>query len=112
MTISQKHNVSFLFLIPQLNRSEESNGSVVSNGSAVDMSELDCGGGGTGGSPKQKKRATIGGFWTNSKEKTSSAAAGSNRKSQKGLFKKRSGKEVGGDGLKAVEGEALDNKVS
>jgi hypothetical protein len=101
------------FCVFQLNRSEESNGSVVSNGSAVDMSELDGGCGATSTSPKQKKRPTIGGFWTNSKEKTSGGGGGvgSNRKSQKGLFKKRSGKEGGEGGIKAAEGDLLDNKV-
>jgi hypothetical protein len=75
------------------------------------MSELDGGGGGGGGamSPKQKKRPTIG-FWSNSKDKATSSS-NSSRKSQKGLFKKRTGKE-GEGGLKgAVDGEALDNKV-
>jgi hypothetical protein len=76
------------------------------------MSELDGGCGATASSPKQKKRPTIGGFWTNSKDKTGGGGGvGSNRKSQKGLFKKRSGKEGGEGGIKAAEGDLLDNKV-
>ena len=85
---------------------------MVSTGSAVDMSELDGGvSGGTATSPKQKKRPTIG-FWSNSKDKGSNSS-NSSRKSQKGLFKKRTGKEGGGEGgLKGgQDGDSLDNKV-
>jgi hypothetical protein len=71
------------------------------------MSELDGGGGGAM-SPKQKKRPTIG-FWSNSKDKAGSNS--SSRKSQKGLFKKRTGKEGEGAVKGAVDGETLDNKV-
>ena len=79
-----------------LNRSEESNGSVVSNGSQ-DHAEID-----STSSPKQKKKAI--GFWGN-KDKNS-------RKSQKSLFKKRT--KEGGEGVnKSVEStsDIMDNRA-
>ena len=79
-----------------LNRSEESTGSVVSNGSQ-DHAEID-----STSSPKQKKKAI--GFWGN-KDKNS-------RKSQKSLFKKRT--KEGGEGVnKSVEStsDIMDNRA-
>ena len=83
-----------------LNRSEESNGSVVSNGSCQDHTEID-----SASSPKLKKKAI--GFWGN-KDKNS-------RKSQKSLFKKRTKEGAGNsDGVnKSVESSSdiLDNRA-
>ena len=84
-----------------LNRSEESAGSVVSAGSQDHTDTIDTG----AASPKQKKKA-IGGFWGNNKDKN-------NRKSQKSLFKKRTkdGASEGGVSNKSVDSDILDNRA-
>ena len=63
----------------QLNRSEESTGSVVSTGSLDQGDQVDG-----GQSPKQKKKGS-GGFWNKDK---------SSRKSQKSIFKKKKENEL------------------
>merc|ERR1719186_2480188 len=83
------------------NRSEESAGSVVSNGSLdVHPSSVEFENGGA--SPKQKKKAI--GFWGKDK---------SSRKSQKSLFKKRAkeGSEVVVKPPSETSSDALDNRA-